>query len=250
MAKAAGKASKRAGADGALVLGLYRGAPQRRTGRSSDFTQTMAERFCATLADTCNVTLAAASIKRSITNVYKWRAKDATFRAAWDAALAMGYSRLELMLLERALHGVEKVVVARDGTTSVMREYSDRTALTLLRMHREKAVLAEESVDAREHEEACERIIAKLGRLKARVAADAGGDAGATAVLRDDEARVDVPQTSTAMSGGHGSCFISTGSAPPQDERGGIETKSAARLAVIRRALRRAAAIRGGLARG
>ena len=228
MAKAAGKASERAGADGALVLGLYRGAPQRRTGRSSDFTQTMAERFCATLADTCNVTLAAASIKRSMTNVYKWRAKDATFRAAWDAALAMGYSRLELMLLERALHGVEKVDVARDGTTSVMREYSDRTALTLLRMHREKAVLAEESVDAREHEEACERIIAKLGRLKARVSADAGSEAGA--VLRDGP---------------------STGSVPPQDERGEIETKSAARLAVIRRALRRAAAIRGGLdARG
>jgi len=227
MAKAAGKAPERAGADGALVLGLYRGAPQRRTGRSSDFTQTMAERFCATLADTCNVTLAAASIKRSMTNVYKWRAKDATFRAAWDAALAMGYSRLELMLLERALHGVEKVVVARDGTTSVMREYSDRTALTLLRMHREKAVLAEESVDAREHEEACERIIAKLGRLKARVAADAGGEVGA--VLRDG---------------------TSTGSVPPQDERIKVEIKSAARLAVIRRALRRAAAIRGGLARG
>jgi hypothetical protein len=134
---------------------------------------------------------------------------------------------LELMLLERALHGVEKVVVARDGTTSVMREYSDRTALTLLRMHREKAVLAEESVDAREHEEACERIIAKLGRLKARVAADAGGEAGA--VRRD---------------------WPSTGSVPPQEERIEVEIKSAARLAVIRRALRRGAAIRGGLARG
>jgi len=227
MAKAAGKAAGKAKAS-ELVLGLYRGAPQRRTGRRSDWTRSMGERFCETLADTCNVTLAAAAIGRSITNVYKWRAKDATFRAAWDAALAMGYSRLELMLLERALHGVEKTVVARDGTTSVMREYSDRTALTLLRMHREKAVLAEESVDAREHEEACERIIAKLGRLKARVSADAGFEAGA--VRRDGP---------------------STGSVPPQDERGEIEIKSAARLAVIRRALRRAAAIRGGLdARG
>ncbi len=39
------------------------------------------------VADTCNVTLAAASIDCSIANVYKWRGKDAAFRAAWDRAL-------------------------------------------------------------------------------------------------------------------------------------------------------------------
>jgi len=159
-----------------LVLGGYRGAPQRRVGRRSDWTKAMGEQFCETLADTCNVTLAAAAIGRSIGNVYKWRGKDAAFRATWDRALAVGYSRLELMLLERALHGVEKVVVARDGTTSVMRQYPDRVALTLLRMHRESAAMAEESVDGREHDEACERIIAKLGRLKERDAAGDGSD--------------------------------------------------------------------------
>ena len=194
-------------AAGALVLGEYRGAPQRRTGRPSDWTRKMRDQFCETLADTCNVTLAAASIGRSISNVYKWKAKDASFRAAWDAALAMGYSRLELMLLERALHGVEKTVVARDGTATVMREYSDRVALTLLRMHRETAALAEESIDGREHEEACARIIAKLGRLKERDAvSDAVGDVAV------------------------------------------VETKGAgARLAFIRSAVLRCAAIRGGL---
>jgi len=143
-------------------------APKRVTGRPSDWTRKMADPFVETLADTCNVTLAAAAIGRSIANVYKWRGKDAAFRASWDRALAIGYSRLELMLLERALHGVEKVVVARDGTSSVMREYPDRVALTLLRMHRETAAMAEESVDGREHDEACERIIAKLSRLKER----------------------------------------------------------------------------------
>ena len=152
----------------ALVLGAHRNGPQQRTGRRSDWTRKMADQFCETLADTCNVTLAAAAIGRSIGNVYKWRGKDASFRAAWDRALAVGYSRLELMLLERALHGVEKVVVARDGTSSVMREYPDRVALTLLRMHRETAAMADESVDGREHDEACERIIAKLSRLKDR----------------------------------------------------------------------------------
>jgi hypothetical protein len=160
--------------------------PRRVSGRRSDWTQAMGEQFVETLADTCNVTLAAASIGRSITNVYKWKARDASFRAAWDAALAMGYSRLELMLLERALHGVEKRVVARDGTTSVMREYSDRVALTLLRMHRETAAIADASIDGREHDEACARIIAKLERLKDREgAADVASD-GAVEVKSDD----------------------------------------------------------------
>ena len=112
------------------------------------------------------------------------------------------------MLLERALHGVEKVVVARDGTSTVMREYPDRVALTLLRMHRETAAMAEESVDGREHDEACARIIAKLGRLKDRDAARADADA-----------------------------------AP-----GAVEIKTmGARLAFIRAALLRCALIRGGL---
>ena len=183
-------------------------APKRVTGRPSDWTRKMADHFVETLADTCNVTLAAAAIGRSIANVYKWRGKDAAFRASWDRALAIGYSRLELMLLERALHGVEKVVVARDGTSSVMREYPDRVALTLLRMHRETAAMAEESVDGREHDEACERIIAKLSRLKERDAAD-------------DKTR---------------------------EEAGGIETKGAgARIAFIRSALSRCALIRDGL---
>ena len=194
-----------------LVLSGYRGAPQRRTGRPSDWTKAMANKFVDTLADTCNVTLAAASIGRSIANVYKWRGKDASFRAAWDRALSVGYSRLELMLLERALHGVEKTVVARDGTSSVMREYPDRVALTLLRMHRETAAMADESVDGREHDEACERIIAKLSRLKDRdEQADASG------------ARRAIEQ--------------------------GVETKSAgARLTFIRSASIRCALIRRGL---
>ena len=151
-----------------LVLGAYRGKAQKRTGRPSDWTKAMAERFVEVLADSCNVTLAAQAIGRSVSNVYKRRSKDASFRAAWDEALAVGYSRLELMLLERALHGVEKVVKAPDGTSAIMREYPDRVALTLLRMHRENAGLASESVDDEDYREACERIIGKLERLRER----------------------------------------------------------------------------------
>ena len=142
--------------------------PKLRAGRPSDWTRAMADQFVEVLADSCNVTLAAQAIRRSVANVYRRRAKDASFRAAWDQALAVGYSRLELMLLERALHGVEKVVKTVDGTSLVMREYPDRVALTLLRMHRETAALAGDNVESEEYRDACERIIGKLERLRER----------------------------------------------------------------------------------
>ena len=161
-----------------LVLGATRNGPQQRTGRKSDWTKAKADAFIQVLADTCNVTLAAKAIERSVANIYKQRSKDATFRSQWDQALAVGYSRLELMLLERALHGVEKTVVARDGTTSVMREYPDRVALTLLRMHRETATMAELDMGPDEYREVCDRIVTRLRRLKAREDGPEGADGG------------------------------------------------------------------------
>jgi hypothetical protein len=49
-----------------------------------------------------------------------------------------------------------------------MREYSDRTALALLRMHRESVAIANQSVDEGEWEEARERIVARLQRIRER----------------------------------------------------------------------------------
>ena len=122
--------------------------------------------FLQALAESCNVKLAASQAGVSTSQAYIRRAKDASFRAGWDRALATGYSQLEMMLLERALHGVEKTVVARDGTTTVMREYSDRVALALLRMHRENATFADEGGEDAEFEEARERIVERLARLE------------------------------------------------------------------------------------
>lgn len=122
--------------------------------------------FLLALGESCNVKFAAKKAGLSTSRAYARRAMDASFRAGWDQALATGYAQLELMLLERALHGVEKKVIARDGTTTVMRHYSDRVALALLRMHRENASYANESVDDREWQEARERILERLQRLR------------------------------------------------------------------------------------
>jgi hypothetical protein len=122
--------------------------------------------FLEALAASCNVKLAARKAGVSTSRAYVRRANDASFRAGWDRALATGFAQLEMMLLERALHGVEKKVIARDGTTTIMREYSDRTALALLRMHRENARFDDESVEDREWQEARERIVERLERLR------------------------------------------------------------------------------------
>ena len=154
-------------ANSALVL---EGGSRKRQVRTSyrSWTKAKERKFLEALATCCNVKLAAKMAKVGTSAAYVRRQKNAAFRTAWETALATGYAQLELMMLERALHGVEKVVIARDGTKTVMREYSDRVALALLRMHRDTAKTADEPVDDLEYEEAKERIIARLERLRER----------------------------------------------------------------------------------
>jgi len=123
-------------------------------------------KFLEALAESCNVKLAAKRAGLSTSRAYVRRAEDASFRAGWDRALATGYAQLEMLLLERALHGVEKRVIGRDGTTTVMRIYSDRVALALLRMHRDNVKFADETVDDAEWQEARDRIVERLQRLR------------------------------------------------------------------------------------
>jgi hypothetical protein len=143
-------------------------SPKQTARRASDWTPQMVEQFIAVLADSCNVTLAAKAIGRSSSNVYRQRERDATFRRQWAQAVAIGYSRLEMMLLERALHGVEKVIMLKDGAQSVMREYDNRTALALLRMHRDSVAASEQPVAEQEYAEARDRIMARIERIRAQ----------------------------------------------------------------------------------
>ena len=151
----------------ALLLGGKK-KPQVREAEGRSWTASKERKFLASLAETCNVRLSARRAGVSQNCVYERRNKNASFRVSWDSALATGYAQLELMMLERALHGVEKRVTARDGTVTVMREYSDRTALALLRMHREGATIANETVADDEWQEARDRIVSRLVRIRER----------------------------------------------------------------------------------
>jgi hypothetical protein len=152
---------------GELVLGGRK--PRKRSARAMDWTEAKQRKFIEALTESCNVSFAVKKANVSTTTVYRRRSEDAGFRAEWARAVSVGYSQLEMMLLDRALHGVEKPVSAASPEKGMMRHYDDRTALALLKLHRDGAAAADAQVDSAEHEDAVERNIARLARLKARL---------------------------------------------------------------------------------
>jgi len=142
--------------------------PQQKKQAERDWSKAKAEAFLGVLAETCNVSEACRQTKVPMTVVYRRRKMDAAFRAAWADAIAVGYSRLELMLLERAFNGTEKVVKRRDGSEERMMEYPNQLGLRLLQLHRETAIEAESEMPAEDVDEIRQRIVQKLQRMKKR----------------------------------------------------------------------------------
>lgn len=142
--------------------------PQRREAGKRDWTRDKEQAFVSVLGDTCNVTRACAEAGVSASAAYARRKKNAAFRAAWLEAIAVAYQRLELVLLERAFNGTEKLVRRRDGSEERMREYSDQLGLALLKAHRDTAVGAAPENEPDNIEEIRERLFNKLERLRKR----------------------------------------------------------------------------------
>jgi len=165
MAKRGGKT----GNEGELtVAGGAR--PQARRPRPHEWTKAKEQLFLDTLAETCNVTLAVEAAGMSLAGAYMKRKRDAAFRTGWREALGIAYSRLELVLLDRAFNGTEKLTTRRDGSEERMREYPNQIALQLLRMHKDTAAEAapENEPSEDEIEEVRQRLFDKLQRLRKR----------------------------------------------------------------------------------
>lgn len=143
-------------------------SPQKRKASKRNWSRAKEERFLKVLAETCNVRQACDDAGVSDTQAYRRRKADAAFRADWLEAIGIAYQRLELVLIERALHGTEKIVVKADGREERMREYPNQIALALLRMHRDTAVEAQTEVPVDDVEEIRKRLLGKLARLRKR----------------------------------------------------------------------------------
>jgi len=144
--------------------------PRKRPANKRDWSKAKAAEFLSVLAETLNVSEASRRAGIAPVTAYRRRQTDAAFRAGWLEAVGEAYRRLELVLLERAFNGVEKVIRRRDGSEERMRVYSDELAFKLLKMHRETALESEAEFDTHEDEmeEIRERLIRKLQRLKQR----------------------------------------------------------------------------------
>ena len=142
--------------------------PQLKKRARRDWTKAKAAKFLGVLAETCNVSEACRQTGISMTVVYRRRKMDAKFRTAWNETLSGAYSRLELVLLERAFDGTEKTFTRADGSEERMREYPNHIALRLLQMHRDTVMETESETPAEDAAEIRERLIKKLQRLKKR----------------------------------------------------------------------------------
>jgi hypothetical protein len=141
---------------------------QLRKAKGKEWSKAKVAEFLSVLAETCNVTRAAAEAGVSVSAAYRRRKADAAFRNSWLEAIGAAYQRLELVLLERAFVGTEKIVRRKDGSEERMVEYPNQLALTLLKMHRDTAVEANTEFAPSDVEEIRERLIQKLQRLRKR----------------------------------------------------------------------------------
>jgi hypothetical protein len=156
--------------------------PQLRKRSARSWSKAKEAEFLRVLGETCNVSQACRGSGIPMTVAYRRRKADARFRAAWNERIAIGYQRLEAVLLDRAFNGTERVITKRDGSEERMREYPNQIALHLLKMHRESAIEDDSDMPADEVAEIRERLVRKLQRLKKR---DEAQDAGPQQ-LRDD----------------------------------------------------------------
>lgn len=146
---------------------------QLRKARAGSWTSAKRARFLAELAATANVRASAAAVGMCPQGAYQLRTRNAVFRAGWTRALAEGFVRLELMLLERALTGEEMMRTAAEGAgddvLDRLMRYPNSLALALYKAHRPSAELAEEADDEAAAEAARARVKAKLAALALRL---------------------------------------------------------------------------------
>jgi hypothetical protein len=119
--------------------------------------------FLDHLAERCNVSEALAVSGLPSSSLYHKRRTCAKFRAAWDAALEQGYSRLEAELLSRALDGEQQQVLNRKGEIVTLRKISNALGLALLKQHSIR-VAAIRALHGTSHDE--NAMAAKMAILK------------------------------------------------------------------------------------
>ncbi len=92
--------------------------------------------FLESLGETANVTASAKLTELSRVALYAWKAEDAEFSAAWEAALDLGSDALEDEAIRRAREGTLKPVFYKGEECGLVREFSDTLLIFMLKARR------------------------------------------------------------------------------------------------------------------
>jgi len=103
--------------------------------KANSITPDVQRAFIAQLAATGIVSQAARHVGKSMEALYKLRQRPGAegFRAAWDAALDRGVSRLEDCALARAIEGEEKPILHAGKVVGVERRHNEALVMFFLR---------------------------------------------------------------------------------------------------------------------
>lgn len=134
------------------------------------WSATIEKAFLIELAGSANVTRSAIAAGTSDKRAWQRRQVDAKFRAAFLRALAEGYLRLELRMLERAL--ARAFGGAREDNGPSVEE--ERLWLQLLRQHRAAVQATEIFEEIEDLAVVKQRIADKLAEMNRRLVAVAG----------------------------------------------------------------------------
>lgn len=107
----------------------------RLVDRSNGWKPEVQLAFIEALADTGSVRAACRQVGRTEHGAYQLRRhpEAGEFRAAWEAALALGIRRIEDVAMDRALNGVEVPVYSYGQLVGTRVTYNDRLLMFLLR---------------------------------------------------------------------------------------------------------------------
>jgi hypothetical protein len=107
----------------------------RKCTRHDGWTPERQFAFIEALADTGSVGAACKAVDMSAVGAYHLRRQPGAeeFRAAWEAALQLGVQRIEDVVMDRALNGVEEPLYSYGKLIGTRTRYNDRLLMFILR---------------------------------------------------------------------------------------------------------------------
>lgn len=145
--------------------------PGLKEGEAAQVSKKWRVVFLDHLAATSNVTAAAAQAGISTSRAYKVRREEQGFARQWLAALAEGYTHLELEVLRRLREG--------DFKTADGEKFDFANAIRLLAAHRDTAASSQSKARDVSADEVRASIDRKIEEIRRRIAKEKQAEAGA-----------------------------------------------------------------------